>query len=312
MVIEGVGFLDALYMTVITVSTVGYRETFPLSVEGRAFTILLIVSGVGSALYFLSLIGESLLEGRLRDIYRRSAMLREIARRSGHVIVCGYGRFGQIVVEDLRSAGSEVVVVEMDSSLETQLESAGLAYVLGAATDDEVLEQAGIRRARAIVIGLPSESDCVFATLAARELSPEILISARGESDAGVRRIQQAGAHHVISPLKIGGSRATMSILRPTVVDFLELSSAGVREEVDLEEIRVEPGAPLDGARVGELEAASTRVRIVAIKHHDQPIEIIPDRDVEVSAGDHLVVIGARSALSEMALRAQEKPTSGT
>lgn len=307
MLIEGVALLDALYMTVITVSTVGYREPFPLSTEGRAFTILLIVTGVGSALYFLSLVGESLLEGRLRDIYRRGAMLRQIAHMSGHVIVCGYGRFGQIVVEDLRSAGSQVVVVEQDPALEALLESVGLPYVLGAATDDEVLEQAGVKRARAIVIGVPSESDCVFATLAARELSPQILISARGESDAGVRRIQQAGAHHVISPLKIGGSRATMSILRPTVVDFLELSSAGVREEIDLEEIRVEPGAPLDGASVGDLESASPRVRIVAIKHSDEPIEIIPGRDARIGAGDHLVVIGARSELTRMATRAQEE-----
>jgi voltage-gated potassium channel len=223
----------------------------------------------------------------------------------GHVIVCGYGRFGRIVVEDLVKAGSSVVIIEQDPALEELLEATGLPYVLSSATVDECLERAGVRRARAIVVAVSSESDCVFITLAARELNREIQINARSESDAAIRRIRRAGANHVISPLKIGGARAAMSILRPTVVDFLELSSPGVAEEVDLEEIRVEPGSPIDGARVQDLEEESPRVRIVALKRSDDPIEIIPAREAIVGPDDHLVVIGARADLAEMALRAQ-------
>jgi voltage-gated potassium channel len=292
-------------MTVITISTVGYREAVPLSPAGKGFTIALIVSGVGAALYFLAVVGESVLEGRLRDIYRRGAMVREINRMQGHVIVCGFGRFGRIVVQDLQTAGAAVVVIEQDPSLEAELESEGLPYVLGSATHDPVLEQAGIRNARAIVVAVSSESDCIFITLAARELSPNILINARSESEAAVRRIRQAGANHVTSPLKIGGGRAAMSILRPTVVDFLDLSSAGVGEEIDLEEIRVEAGASIDGTSVGELEAASPQVRIVGLKRSGDSIRIMPDQNEPIGDSDHLVVIGSRRDLAEMALRAQ-------
>ncbi len=304
-ILEGASFVDALFMTVITVSTVGYREAFPLSPLGRVFTIVLIIGGVGAVLYFLSILAESVLEGRLRDIYRRRAMLRRIEHMKGHVIVCGFGRFGRIVVEDLRRAGTAVAVIEQDPALELELEESGLPYIIGSATADEVLERAGIKRASAIVVAIHSESDCVFVTLAARELNREILINARSESDAAIRRLRRAGANHVVSPLKIGGARAALSILRPNVVDFLELSFAGQREEFDLEEIRVEAGAPIDGSLVGELEEASPRVRIVALKHGANTLQIIPTRDSTVAADDHLVVIGPRDDLMAMAARAQ-------
>lgn len=305
--IEDASLLDALYLTVITISTVGYREPFPLSPEGKLFAIALIVVGVGAGLYFLSIIGESILEGRLRDIYRRGTMLREINRMRDHVIVCGFGRFGRIVTHDLQTAGSQVVVIEQDPALESELEGTGQPYVLGSATADRSLEQAGIANARAIVIAVPSESDCVFITLAARELNPDILINARSETDAAVRRIRQAGADHVTSPLKIGGGRAAMSILRPTVVDFLELSSSGGGEEIDLEEIRIEPGAPVEGHQISDLEKDFAQVRIIAIKHDGERIQIIPGREHVIGIGDHLVVIGERNDLAALALRAQSR-----
>ena len=224
--VEDASFVDALYMTVITLSTVGYDEAVPLSTEGRLFTVGLIVTGVGGVLYFLSVLTESVLEGRLRDIYRRNAMLHRIERMHGHVVVCGYGRFGQIVARDLEEAGTQVVVVESDEERARDLAESGLAYVIGSATVDEVLVQAGVERASALVVAVSSESDCVFVTLAARELNPDLQIKARSESDAAIRRLKRAGADYVISPLGIGGTRAALSILRPTVVDFLELSSA--------------------------------------------------------------------------------------
>ena len=305
--IEGAEFIDALYMTVITVSTVGYREVVPLSPGGKGFTVALIVAGVGAGLYFLSVIGESVMEGRLRDIYRRGSMLREIKQLRDHVIVCGFGRFGRIVAHDLRNAGVDVVVVENDPALEADLEAEGLTYVLGSGTTDTVLEQAGIRNARAIVIAVASESDCVFITLASHELNPQLQINARSESEAAVRRIRQAGAHHVTSPLKIGGGRAAMSILRPAVVDFLDLSSAGVGGEIDLEEIRVDPGSALEGSTLGGLESRMPRVRIVGLKRVGSAMQIIPMREDEVRSGDHLVVIGSREDLADMALQAQDR-----
>jgi voltage-gated potassium channel len=287
-------FLGLLLITVLGTSP-----------AGRYFTIALIAGGAGTGLYLLSVLAESVLEGRLRDVYRRGAMLRRIEHLEGHAIVCGYGRFGQIVARELEQGGTSIVVIECNPALEPELAASGFPYVVGSATADEVLVQAGIQRASALVVAVSSESDCVFVTLAARELNPGIQIHARCETDAATRRVKRAGANAVISPLRIGGSRAAMSILRPTVVDFLELSSPGRGEEIDLEEIRVEPGAPLEGMPVRDLESAHSRVRVVAIKRGKDAIRIIPSRDDKIAALDHLVVIGSRDELADMALAAQ-------
>jgi len=305
-VIEDANPIAALYMTVITLSTVGFGEAFPLSRMGQLYTTALIAVGVGFALYLLSVIAETVLEGRLRDLYWRNAMLREIARLRGHVIVCGYGRFGQVVATDLIQAGRQVVVIDQDDDLEAELNRVGVTFVLGSATSDETLELAGIRKASAVVVAISSEAECVFVTLAARELNHDVQIHARSESEAAVRRLRRAGANHVTSPFQMGGARTAASILRPTVVDFLELS--GGAEEIDLEEIRIDAGAEIAGVEVKELEEGSPRLRIVALKHEGRPMELVPDRSAKVAAGDHLVVIGERAQLERLAERAQGAP----
>jgi voltage-gated potassium channel len=300
MLIESMSFIDALYMAVITISTVGFGEVKPLSPAGRLFTIGLIVTGVGTALYLFAVTAELLIEGRLREYFGRTAMERKIHQLDGHVVICGYGRFGKVVAEELARNSVPLVVIDHDVAKEPELRQAGLPYLIGSVLEDGVLEQAEIRRARAIVIATASDADNVYVTLSAREKNPVIRIHARGESEAGLRRLKLAGADQVISAYQWGGMRMASSIIRPSVVDFLELSVPGRGDEVDLEEIRIEPGSAAIGKTIGSVEQETPRLRIVALKRGPDAISLIPESTTTISAEDHLVVIGERTGLKKL------------
>lgn len=302
--LEGWSWIDALYMSVITVSTVGFGEVRELSREGRLFTIFLIAGGVGSALYLVSILAEGVVEGQFRRIFQRSAMQRAIEKLQGHIIVCGFGRFGQVVTDEIRDAGRAVVVIDQDPAMESVLDRAGIPFLIGSASVDEVLVRAHIKTAEALVVATSSEADGVFITLAARELNPGIRVYARGQSDPGVRRLRRAGADRVVSPFQMGGSRLAASILRPSVVDFLELSSDRDELSIDLEEIRVADGSALVGRRVADVEAEMKQLRIVAVKLDGHPLELVPSEGATIEAGHHLVLVGARAALARLSKQA--------
>lgn len=306
-VLEDMSWADAVYLSVTTISTVGYGDIIPLTPLGRYFTIGLIVFGVGLALYTLSVIGGDILEGRLQNVFQRSSMMREIRKFRGHVIVCGFGRFGRVVVEELVRGNRQVVVIDTDPDLVANLDKSKVEYIIGSAADDEVLECAGIRNADALVVGISAEADAVFITLSARELSPQIRIHARGESETAGRRLRRAGADFVSSPYQMGGMRTAASILRPSVVDFLELSGPSHNEEIDLEEVRVGPGSELVGLEICEIERHGEKLRIIALKRLDEAIELVPSPNLRVGINDHLVVIGEREGLSGLARRALRK-----
>lgn len=306
--VEGLSWDEALYMTMITISTVGYGEVVPLSPTGRIFTLGVILMGVGLGFYLLMIVAEQVLEGGLRNLVQRTAMLRQVDRLKDHVILCGYGRFGQVVADLLTSEGLAVVVVESDASKEVELTRSGVPYVIGTAVADEVLDQAGIERARSIVVATASDSDNVFITLAARELNPNIRIHARGESDEVKRRLIQAGAHQVISAYQMGGTRLAASILRPSAVDFLEVTVPHYGEQVDLEEIPVEAGCALDGRSIREIESEVPRLWIVALKHGAEPPRPVPDPETRVGENHCLVVIGDRTSLDKLAQLAHCPP----
>ena len=301
MVIEDASLLDALYMTIITVTTVGYGEVFPLSRGGRIFTMLLLVMGVGATLYLLTVLAELVIEGRLREFWNRTAMQNRIDQLSDHVIICGYGRFGYAVVGELVEQKVKVVVIDSDPTKEALLVQKNLPYMIASALSDETLESAGIGRARAVVVGTPSDPDNVFITLSAREKNPSIAIHARCESEPGLRRLRLAGATQVVSAYHMGGMRIAASILRPSVVDFLDISAPGRGEEIDLEQIKVPALSALSGRDIREIETLHARLRVVALKRGEEPIRLIPEATTKVTPGDHLVVIGDRGALRELA-----------
>jgi voltage-gated potassium channel len=305
MAVEGMRPLDALYMTVITISTVGYHEVTPLGTGGRLFTMALIVVGVGTALYLLAAMAELVLEGRLRDFLGRTAMQHRIEQLRGHVIVCGHGRLGRVVAEELRRSGVPLVIIDADPDKEAELAPTGALYLIGSALDDDVLERAGVRRARAVVAATPSDAHNVFITLSAREKNPEVRVHARGESDAGLRHLRLAGAHQVVSAYQTGGARLAASIVRPSVVDFVEIEVPGREDELEMVEVRVAPGSPLDGQDVRGLEQAHPRLRVVALTRQTDPVRLMPEGTTAIAEGDLLLVVGAPASLGRVAQSAQ-------
>jgi voltage-gated potassium channel len=299
--IEGFSPIDALYMSVITISTVGFGEVHPLSPAGRVFTMVLIVTGVGTAFYLLATAAELLIEGQLREFLGATAMQRKIHQLEGHVIICGYGRFGRVVAEELLRHAVPIVVIDPDATLAPEFERAGTLHLTASALEDEILEDAGVRSARAIVIATGSDADNVYITLSAREKNPRIGIHARGESEGGLRRLRLAGADQIVSAYQRGGMRIASQILRPAVVDFLELATPGRGDEIDLEEIRVSASSPLIGKTIEAIERGAARLRVVALKRGSDPISIIPAASTTVEPGDHLVAIGERSSLKDLA-----------
>jgi voltage-gated potassium channel len=301
MAIEHMSLLDALYMTIITISTVGYGEVKPLDMDGRIFTMALIVTGVGTAFYLFAVITQLVVEGQLRQFLGRAAMKHRIDQLESHVVICGYGRMGRVVAEEMAGAGLPMVVIERDLAREAELREADMLYVIGSALEDRVLEQAGVRRARAIVVATASDADNVYITLSARTMNPAIRILARGESEAGLKHLRMAGAEVVISAYQWAGMRLAASILRPSVVDFLELSIPGRGAEIDLEEVRVAEGSALVGQPITAVEQSAPRLRIIALKRGNDPTALIPDPATRIAAGDFLVAIGDRDTLRRLA-----------
>ncbi len=299
--IERMTLIDALYMSVSTVSTVGFGEVKPLSPAGRLFTIALIIVGVSSAGYLLATAAELVFEGSLREFFGRTAMYRKIHNLKDHVVVCGFGRFGRAVVNELVRNQVAVVVIESDPAKEAELSAADVFYVIGSALQESTMEDAGVRSARAVVVATASDADNVYITLSAREKNPTALIHARGDSEEGLRRLRLAGADQVLSAYHWGGVRIAASILRPSVVDFLELSAPGSESEVDLEEIKITPDNPVIGMTIGAVENRFARLRVVALKRGDEAISMIPDQSTKVAGGDLLVVIGEAESLDRLA-----------
>jgi voltage-gated potassium channel len=298
-VLEGLRPFDALYLTVITLATIGYGDLVPVTPAGRLFVMVLVLGGGGTLLYLVAAMAQLVVEGQLREFWGRSVMEKRTEQLASHVVLCGYGRFGRVVTAELRTHGEALVVVDSDPAREAELRALGVPYVIGSGASDEVLEHAGIRRARALVIATPSDADNVFITLSAREKNPRLQIFARGESDGGLRRLELAGATRALSAYHAGALRMAACVLRSSVVEFLELSARG--EDVALEEIRVPPSSALAGTAVAALEGAHPRMRVVGLKRGEEALHMVPEPSERIAAGDLLVVIGPRASLDRLA-----------
>lgn len=299
--LSDMSWIDALYMTVTTLATVGYGEIHPLDESARLFTTIFIVAGVGTALYTVGAVAEFVIAGRIGEMLGRRAMERALASLRDHVIVCGYGRLGRALVGELVRSGVPYVVVDEDPEIAQRLEADAIPVLCASAADEGVLERAGIARARALVAATGSEAVNIFISLAAREANAGIAIHARAETEAGARRLRNAGATQVVSPHHLGGQRLAHAILRPAVVDFMELAAPGGGGEIDLEEVVVGARSALASLQLADLEARGVRVTVVAIKPASGPLQLHPEARTSIAAGDRVVVVGDRDAVTRLA-----------
>ncbi len=299
MLVQSFSFVEALYMTIITLSTVGFGEVHPLDNNGRIFTIILIVMGVSFVAFSLAYFSQILLDGNILEAYRRRKLKKKLDQMENHFIVCGYGEMGQIIVEELDKHKVPVVVIESNEAALIRLRDRGFLHIGGDATDEDNLTAAGVLRARGLVSVVSKDSENVFIVLTARDLNKDLLIFARANTPGTDKRLLKAGANRVVAPYVIGAIRIAHNILRPTVTDFLELALSGEGMELGMEEIVIPEGAKLVGM---ELMASGIRTNydliIMAIKRSDGTMIFNPPPKEKLRAGDILVTIGAAENLS--------------
>jgi voltage-gated potassium channel len=301
MLLEGWQVIDALYMTVITLSTVGFSEVRPLSAEGRLFTTALIVSGVASVGYLFSAISQNIVSGELHGTLRRRRMQKSVDHLEDHFLVCGYGRVGREVAKDLRQRDRSCVVVEVELEV---LESSDLLYIIGDAADDTILKEAGIERAAGLVAATGSDATNLFITVSAHTLNPDLNIVARANQPSTEAKLLHAGATHVISPYTLGGRRIATQLLYPSVTDFLDVVMHSADLELCLEEIRVEGGSDLDSKTVAEVEVRRrTGANVLALVRHDgseQSVVNNPPATLRIKPGDVLIALGTMDQLQAL------------
>jgi len=297
--IEGWNFIDSLYMTVITLTTVGYREVHDLSMKGIIFTIFLLVGGVGVMLYALSTGARIILEGELKETFGRKKLEKRIKELNDHYIVCGYGRMGKIISRELHAERARFVVVEKNPGAIEENEK--VPILLGDATRDIILKEAGVERARGLISVLPTDAENLFVVLSARGLNPNLLIVARAIEDGSEQKLLRAGATKVISPYHIGGLRMAHTVLKPTVVDFIEFATKSGNIELQMQEISIQEGSRLIGMTLEECGIGrDLGVIIVAIKQPTGDTKFNPTFRSTVKAGDTLIALGEITKLKMM------------
>ncbi len=291
--------LDALYMTVITISTTGFREVQPLTQAGRMFTAFLILSSVGLIAYFGSQIAQVVVESQF---LRSRKVSHDIKRLNGHYIVCGYGRVGRPICEELKEAGVPFLIIENQEKYIEPMTAKGYHFIIGDATIDETLHSAGIDRARGLVTALGTDVENVYATLSAKELNPEIFIVSRALADESEKKLLRAGADRIVKPYEIGGSRMAQLLLRPGVVDFMDVVSKKHHVDLKLEEIILEDGSSLIDKTVTDANIhKSLNVIVVAIFRKDETFLYNPDSSTKLEIDDRLIAIGLSEDLARLA-----------
>ena len=302
MLLEKTSFWDGMYLTIITIATVGYGDIVPIYPGGKVFTVFLVFAGAGLVMYTFGKITEMMVEGSLQKILERRKMDKKIARLHDHYIVCGFGRIGQVICEILADAGRPFVVIERDEDVLREIDQLHYISVAGEASEDEILETAGIERAKGLIAVVSTDADNLYITLTARGLNPKLFILARSSGSAGTRRkLMRAGASKVISPYYIGARRMAQLILRPTVTDFIDLAMYAGELGLRLEEILVRENASFVDKNLMESGIRKQYdVIVVAIKREDGEMLFNPKPDTMILLGDIMIVLGEADQINAM------------
>jgi len=295
-IIEGWNFLDAIYMTVTTITTVGYREVHELSDGGRIFSIFLMLGGVGGAFYALSGVVGYVVEGNIGTVWERRKMKNKIKGLKGHFILCGYGRVGEEIARTFKEEDAPFIVIDNRPECIGLLEKTDYIYIDGDATRDDILKLAGIERARGLIAAVGTDTDNTYITLSARGLRPDIYIEARASTIEAVTKLERAGADRVILPHAIGGNRMAMLALRPAVVDFIDKVVYSRGREMQLEAVDIKDESRVKGLKIKDIQG-KTSVTALALQKQGRALIPNPAGDVVVEAGDQLIVIGTRPQL---------------
>jgi voltage-gated potassium channel len=298
-VIEDWPILDSVYMTIITITTVGYAEVQPLTAGGRIFSIFLIIGGVGGALYTLTGIIQYIIEGNIGTTWGRRRMKNKIAQLKGHFILCGFGRVGEEIANTFKEEDVPFVVIDNRPECIARAEQAGYLYLQGDATSDEVLKEAGIERARGLVAALGSDVDNTYITLSGRGLYPSLFITARASSTEAETKLKRAGADRIVSPSSIGARRMAMLSLRPAVTDFLDTISRRRGPELQLENVVVTEDSTLAGLSVADVRQCS-RANVLALTRKTGRLLANPSGGEKIDVGDSLIIMGTNEQLTSL------------
>ena len=301
MVIEGWVFVDALYMTVITLTTVGYGEVQTLGMPGRCFTIVLLFFGVGYFLYVVGIVMQFIVEGQIAQIFGRKLLDNKIKKLNNHYIVCGYGRIGQVLCEQIQETTSNIVVLEKSEDNLALLEKNNLHYLIGDATSEELLLKAGILKAKYLIAALATDVNNVFLVLTARQINPDVYIVARAGQEQTKSKLRAAGANKVESPYDMGAITMALRLLRPSVTGFLDIALSRKHQDIQIEELKVSPTSELIDIM---LKDSGIRQRfnliIIAIKKANGEMKFNPSFKTTISANDTVIAIGSDNNLEKL------------
>jgi voltage-gated potassium channel len=300
-IIEGWPLLDSVYMVVITLFAVGYQEAQPLTEQGKMFTIFLIFIGVGAAIYVAGQIIEIIVEGQILGIRRRKKMEKTIKNLKDHFIICGFGRVGHQVGKEFDNANIKYVIIESNLELTKQYESQSILHIIGDATSDQKLLEAGIKNARGLIASSDSDVANVYITLSARELNKELLIVARASKVDTEGKLKIAGANRVLSPSFISGKRMANWATRPVASDFLEMVSHNDNRQFNLQEVPIPDNSSFIGKTLIESKIKElSEITILAIQNKNGKFNLQPSSDTIINPGDTLVAIGTKDQVEKL------------
>ena len=304
MAVEDYSFFDALYMTVITITTIGYGEVKPLTHAGRVFNIFFILTSFATFAYALTRLTRYIARGEMQLYFKNRKLMLSLNHLSNHVIICGFGRNGQQAAQTLKAHKVEFLAIDyreknIDDFL---LEHPDLLYLKGDATNDEILKKAGIQNAKSLICALPTDADNVFVVLSARTLNPDIHIISRASQASAVAKLKKAGANNVIMPDKIGGTHMATLVSKPDVVEFIDYLSGDEGESINIESVGYEKLPPeiRDGSLQKIMDWKKTGVNCIGIKHKNGKFLINPPEDTVISEGMKVFVLGTRSQIHKM------------